>query len=80
MYGCTGWRLPGPSAAGGLLRYIGLTADDLVMIPGRYAQLAFGEHSFTVPLDDDARTGAEALHSFGVDDRGWTDTRQLWIW
>jgi hypothetical protein len=52
------------------LRHIGLTVDDFVLIPGRYAQLAFGEHSFTVPLDDDARTGPEALHIIGVDDRG----------
>jgi hypothetical protein len=80
MYGCTGWRLPGASATGGLLRYIGLTVDDFVLLPGRYARLAFGEHSFTVPLDDDARTGPEALHIIGVDDRGETDTRHLWIW
>src|SRR3954454_12383194 len=49
MYGCTGWRFPGTSAAGGLLRYIGLTVDDVVLLPGRYAQLGFGEHSSPSP-------------------------------
>lgn len=80
MYGCTGWRLPGVSATGGLLRYIGLTVDDFVLLPRRYAQLGFGEHSFAVPLDEDARTGPEALHIVGVDEYGRTDTRHLWIW
>jgi hypothetical protein len=61
-------------------RYIGQTVDGFEFVDGKYAQLAFGEHSFTVPLDDETRHGPAALHIVGVDHDGKTDSRPTWIW
>ena len=78
LYGCQPWRFPHPSALALMRKYIGQIVDDFTIVPDRYAQLAFGEHSFTIPLDQDARTGPEALHLVGVGDHGRLDTSRLW--
>lgn len=80
MWGCSAWRFPKGQSLERLHAYIGLIVDDFVLQPGQYAQLAFGEHSFTVPLDDESRKGPEALHVVGVDSDGRTDASRLWIW
>jgi hypothetical protein len=80
LYGCAPWRFPDGNALTRMRSYIGKVVDDFVIVPDEYAQLAFGEHSFTIPLDDQSRTGPEALHIIGVDQDGRTDTRHLWIY
>ncbi len=79
LYGCRTWRFPDPSAMALLRNYIGQTVDGFVVVPDEYAQLAFGEHSFTIPLDEDSKNGPEALHIVGVDARGRTNPSSLWI-
>lgn len=80
MWGCGGWRFPVGDAANAMRRYIGQTIDGFVVVEGKYAQLSFWEHSFTVPLDDQSRRGPEALHVVGVEHDGKTDARHMWIW
>jgi hypothetical protein len=80
MWGCGGWRFPAGDAANAMRRYIGQTVDGFEFVAGRYAQLAFGEHSFTIPLDDESRWGPEAMHVVAVDDDGRTDSRHMLIW
>jgi hypothetical protein len=60
--------------------YIGKTIDGYELVPNRYLAVDSGEHRFAIPLDDDSRTGPEAVHLIGVDEYGRTDTRMLWIW
>jgi hypothetical protein len=77
LYGCTQWRFPDGHALTRMRSYIGKVVDDFVIVPHEYAQLAFGEHSFLIPLDDASRRGPEALHIVGDDRDG---TRHLWIY
>ena len=72
--------LPVGDTANAMRRYIGQTIDGFVVVEGKYAQLSFWEHSFTVPLDDQSRRGPEALHVVGVEHDGKTDARHMWIW
>jgi hypothetical protein len=75
-----GWRYPEGDSATVMLGFIGRVVDDFTFVPGEYAQLAFGEDAFTIPLTDDARRGPEALHVVGVDEDGRTDASHLWVW
>jgi hypothetical protein len=80
LYGCSHWRFPDGDALARMRSYIGEVVDDLVIVPEQYAQLAFGEHSFTIPLDDTSRTGPEAMHIVGVDEDDQIDAHHLWIY
>jgi hypothetical protein len=80
MWGQAVWRFPERGAPSTMLKYIGLRVDDFEVREGQFAQLAFGEHSFTIPLDDESRTGPEALHVVGTDVSGRTASRALWVW
>jgi hypothetical protein len=63
-----------------MLGFIGRTVDAFTFVEGKYAQLAFGEDAFTIPLTDEARRGPEALQIVGVDEDGLTDASRMWIW
>jgi hypothetical protein len=80
LYGCQTWRFPQGNALARMRSYIGLVVDDFVIVPDQYAQVSFGEHSFTIPLDAPSRSGPEALQIVGVDEKGRTDPRRLWIY
>lgn len=80
LYGCRGWRFPEGQSPVVMLSYIGTVIDHCELVPDRYLAVDSGEHRFAIPLDEDSRTGPEAVHLVGIDESGWTDTRQLWIW
>lgn len=80
LWGCTTWQFPDGHAAERMLSYIGQVVDGFDLVPDAYAQLSFGENSFTVPLDEQRRLGPEALHIVGVNGDGQTDARHMWIW
>lgn len=81
LYGCQGWRFPEGHSLDRMRSFVGKVVDGFVLVPDKYAQLSFGEHSFTIPLDEDSRSGPEALHIVGVDESGRTDTRGgLWVY
>ena len=81
LFGGQAWRFPEGHSMDRMRSYIGQVVDGFVLVPDEYAQLSFGEHSFTIPLDGDSRSGPEALHIVGVDEDGRTDTRGgLWIY
>ena len=80
LYGCQPWRFPDGQALTLMRGYIGEVVDGFVLIPDEYAQLSFGEHSFTIPLDEQSRESVEALHIVGVDQDGRTDARHMWIY
>ena len=80
MHGCQVWRFPEGQSPSLMCRFIGEVVDGFVIVPGRHAQLSFGEHTFTIPLGEQSPTGPEALHIVGVDEDGRPDARQLWIY
>ncbi|WP_134669503.1 MULTISPECIES: hypothetical protein [unclassified Amycolatopsis] len=80
LYGCRGWRFPEGQSPVVMLSYIGTVIDHCELVPDRYLAVDSGEHRFAIPLDEDSRTGPEAAHLVGIDESGWTDSRQLWIW
>lgn len=78
LYGCTGWRFPDADAVARMRSYIGKVVDDFLVVPGEYAQLAFGEHSITIPLATSPDLTREALHVVGVDAQGRPDPSSVW--
>lgn len=80
LYGCRGWRFPEGQSPVVMLSYIGTVIDHCELVPDRYLAVDSGEHRFAIPLDEDSRTGPEAAHLVAIDESGWTDQRQLWIW
>jgi hypothetical protein len=59
--------------------YIGKTVDGFKLIPDRFLALDFGEHRLAIPLDQDSRTGPEAVLLLIPDASGAT-SRRMWIW
>jgi hypothetical protein len=80
VHGRRSWRFPDGEAMNTMRSYIGEVVDDFLIVPDQYARIAFGEHSFTIPLDDQAHTGPEALHIVGIDEEAQTSTRHMWIY
>jgi hypothetical protein len=65
MYGRQAWRFPERQSMALMRRFIEEVVDGFVIVADRFAQLAFGEHTFTIRLDEESRTGPEALHIVG---------------
>ena len=80
LYGCHWWRFPRQGSLDLMRCYIGKTVDGYELDPDRIFAVDFGEHRFAIPLDEASRVGPEAAHLIGVDERGQTDTRSMWIW
>lgn len=80
LYGCRAWRFPSRNSLELMRCYIGKTIDGYELDPDRILAVDSGEHRFAIPLDEASRTGPEAAHLVGVDERGQPDARTMWIW
>ncbi len=78
-FGGWGWQFPERDAPSAMRRYIGREVTGVELVGGVHLKLSFGPEHISIPLDDDARSGPEALNVVGVDDRGVTDTSHLWV-
>jgi hypothetical protein len=78
--GCPGWRFPEGNSPTVMRHYIGKTVDGFELVLDRFLALDFGEHRFAIPLDQDSRTGPEAVHLLIPDASGAANSRRMWIW
>jgi hypothetical protein len=78
-FGEWGWRFPERDALGVMRFYIGKVVTGIDFDEEVRLLLEFGADHILIPLDQDARTGPEALQVVGVDDRGVLDTGHLWV-
>lgn len=78
-FGEWGWKFPERDAPSAMRLFIGKKVTNVELVEGVRLLLAFGAEHISIPLDDEARSGPEALNVVGVDEKGRTDPRRLWV-
>ena len=75
------WRFADPGSTDTLRRYIGLEVTGVDLDAGRHIALEFAHnHRIVISLRTEDRTGPEAAHFVGADERGRPDPSTMGIW
>ncbi|MCT9094320.1 hypothetical protein N4G70_36625 [Streptomyces sp. ASQP_92] len=81
VYGGREWHFPEPGSMDLMRGYIGKTVSACEVDPKRMLALHFGDHRFTIPLDDGSSLGPESAHLVGVDATGMASPHGgMWVW